>query len=152
MSKVAEEDLAGIRQWFTDLAHNVQNLDFAAGRRQITEDFCSFSTFQDFVEGPDEAESKQWRNVWPKTKGFTPHLDDMRAFVSPDRLMAVGIAFWDSTGYDENGNPYSRPGKATITFVRERIGDPWLCNHGHMSLMRGTPDVSYGPEGKQAAE
>ena len=150
MSTPADEDLAGIRAWFEDLGNNVNALDFAAGRTQITDDFLSFSTFQDIVEGKDEAEFKQWRNVWPKTTGFKARLDSVRAFVSPDRLMAVGIAVWDSTGYDEDGKPFPRPGRATISFTRARVGDPWLSNHGHMSLMRGVPAVSHGPRGKQA--
>lgn len=152
MAEVAADDLADIRTWFEDLAKAVNSLDFEAGQRGITDDFVSFSTFQDIVVGREEAEHKQWRNVWPKTKGFAPRYDTLRAFVSPDRLMAVGIVLWDSIGYDEEGKPYPRPGRATMSFTREKIGDPWRANHGQMSLMRGTPAVSFGAEGKQAAE
>jgi hypothetical protein len=48
------------------------------------------------------------------------------------------------TGYYPDGRPFDRRGRATISFTRPSIGDPWIATHTHMSLFRGTPDVSHG--------
>ena len=64
--------------------------------------------------------------------------------VSPDRLFAVGLAIFDSTGYREDGTTFDRPGRAKVTFDRDKIGDPWIANHTHMSLFRDVPSVSHG--------
>jgi ketosteroid isomerase-like protein len=64
--------------------------------------------------------------------------------VSPDRLFAVGLAVWDSAGYHPDGKPFDRRGRATVSFKRQAIGEPFVATHTHMSLFRGTPDVSHG--------
>ena len=138
------DDLAAVRDWFAALAEHVRAKDFAAAHPLFKEDFLVFGTFQDFVEGRAEGEQKQWRNVWPTISDFHWRLDDVRAFVSPDRLSAVGLAIWDSTGYAEDGSTFDRPGRATVSFERERVGDPWVANHTHMSLFRDVPSVSFG--------
>ncbi|MNV66798.1 hypothetical protein D3C71_1595700 [compost metagenome] len=71
-------------------------------------------------------------------------LDDVQNFVSPDRLFAVGLAVWDSTGYHPDGKPFERVGRATVSFAREAVGEPWVATHTHMSLFRDTPSVSHG--------
>lgn len=140
---VHDEDEAAVRAWFIELEGHVRDVDFAAARHLFRDDFLAFGTFSDFVEGQANAEQNQWRNVWPTMDGFTWR-PDIRILVSPDRLMAVALAIFDSTGYHEDGSPFPRAGRATVTFVRERIGDPFVSNHTHMSLFRGTPSVSHG--------
>jgi ketosteroid isomerase-like protein len=138
------EDLAAVRDWFERLGEHVQARDFAAARPLFKEELLVFGSFQDFVEGRAEGERQQWRNVWPNISDFRWRLDDVRAFVSPDRLSAVGLAIWDSTGYHEDGSPFDRPGRATVSLERSNVGDPWVANHTHMSLFRGVPPVSFG--------
>lgn len=138
------DDLAAVRDWFARLGEHVRARDFEAARPLFKEDLLVFGSFQDFVEGRAEGERKQWRNVWPKISDFRWRLDDVRAFVSPDRLSAVGLAIWDSTGYHEDGRPFDRPGRATVSLERSRVGDPWVANHTHMSLFRDVPPVSFG--------
>ena len=138
------EDLALVRKWFETLADHVRARDFTAALPLFTDDFLVFGTFQDFVEGRAEGEQKQWRNVWPTISDFYWRLDDVRAFVSPDRLSAVGLAIWDSTGYHKDGSTFERPGRATVSFTRDKVGDPWVANHTHMSLFRDVPSVSHG--------
>ena len=138
------EDLALVRDWFARLAEHVRAKDFAAAHPLFKEDFLVFGTFQDFVEGRAEGEQKQWRNVWPTISDFHWRLDDVRAFVSPDRLFAVGLAIWDSTGYNADGSTFDRPGRATVGLERKKVGDPWVANHTHMSLFRDVPSVSHG--------
>ena len=137
-------DIALIRDWFRTLADHVRAVDFAPARPLFAEDFIAFGTYSDFVHGRDKAEANQWRKVWPTIDGFTWRLDGVQAVISPDRLHATGMAVWDSTGYREDGTPFDRLGRATVTFAREAVGEPWVATHTHMSLFRGTPDVSHG--------
>ena len=141
---VDPQDLALVRDWFRTLADHVRAVDFAPARPLFAEDFIAFGTYTDFVHGRDAAEASQWRRVWPTIDGFTWRLDGTLALVSPDRLHATGMAVWDSTGHHEDGAPFDRLGRATVTFAREAVGDPWVATHTHMSLFRGTPDVSHG--------
>ncbi|MCG7361124.1 ketosteroid isomerase [Pseudoroseomonas wenyumeiae] len=141
---VDPQDHALVRDWFRELSDHVQAVDFAAARHLFADDFIAFGTYSNFVPGRDNAEANQWRKVWPTIDGFTWRLDDVQALVSPDRLFAVGMAVWDSTGYLPDGKPFDRKGRATCSFAREKVGEPWIATHTHMSLFRGTPDVSHG--------
>jgi ketosteroid isomerase-like protein len=144
LPQAAPDDLTAIKAWFRELAEHVRAVDFAAARHLFAEDFIAFGTFSDFMVGRELAEDNQWRNVWPTIDGFAWRLDDAKALVSPDRLFAVGLAVWDSTGYTGDGKPFDRKGRATVSFTRAKPGDPWVATHTHMSLFRGTPDVSHG--------
>lgn len=133
-----------VRDWFARLGEHVRARDFAGAYPLFTEDLLVFGTFRDFVEGRAEGEQQQWRNVWPRIGDFRWRLDAVRAFVSPDRLSAVGLAIWDSTGYREDGSAFARPGRATVSLERGAVGDPWVANHTHMSLFRDVPQQSFG--------
>jgi hypothetical protein len=98
----------------------------------------------DFVTGRDAIEKQQWRNIWGTIDHFRCHLDGMRTIVSADRLTAVGIIIFDSTGYNEDGAPYDRPGRATVVFGRAETGADWVAQHTHFSLFRGVPERSFG--------
>ena len=100
--------------------------------------------FENFITGRDAVERAQWRNVWPVTSGFRYRMDDIRALVSPDRLFAIGVGVFDSTGYHEDGLPYERPGRTTVALSRRRIGEDWVADHTHMSLFRDVPSRSFG--------
>jgi len=141
---VDTQDHALVRDWFKELSDHVQAVDFAAARHLFAEDFIAFGTFSNFVFGRDNAEANQWRKVWPTIDSFLWRLDDVQALVSPDCLFAVGLAVWDSTGYLADGQAFDRKGRATVSFARTAIGQPWIATHTHMSLFRGTPDVSHG--------
>ncbi|MDQ1078158.1 nuclear transport factor 2 family protein [Pseudoroseomonas cervicalis] len=137
-------DHARVQDWFRELSDHVQAVDFAAARHLFAEDFLAFGTFSDFVYGRDHAEANQWRKVWSTIDGFVWRLDEVKSLVSPDRLFAVGLAIWDSTGYLPDGTAFDRRGRATVSFAREATDQPWIATHTHMSLFRGTPDVSHG--------
>ena len=138
------EDHALVCDWFRELAEHVRAVDFVAAHHLFADDFIAFGTYSNFVPGRDNAEANQWRKVWPTIDGFAWRLDDVQALVSPDRLFAVGMAVWDSTGYGPDGTPFDRKGRATCSFARGAVGQPWVATHTHMSLFRGTPDVSHG--------
>jgi ketosteroid isomerase-like protein len=136
------KDEAGVRRWFETLAAHVQAVDFAGARAIFAPDMVAFGTFTDFMTGREAAERAQWRNVWPHIDGFRWR-PDIRAIVSPDRLQAVGMGVFDSTGYHEDGSPYERPGRATVVFVRDSVDAPWTAQHTHMSLFRDVPTRSF---------
>ena len=144
MSTQHDDDRERVRTWFAELAEHVRAVDFAAARHLFAPDFVAFGTFTNFVTGRGHAEADQWRQVWPTIDDFAWRLDDVQALVSPDRLFAVGLAVWDSTGYHPDGKAFDRKGRATVSFTRAKVGDPWVASHTHMSLFRGTPDVSHG--------
>jgi ketosteroid isomerase-like protein len=136
------DDLAGIRTWFETLAAHVRDVDFIGARPIFAPDMIAFGTFTDFMTGQEAAETQQWRNVWQHIDGFR-FRTDIRAIVSPDRLQAVGMAIFDSTGYRQDGSSYDRPGRATVVFVRDVVGAPWLAQHTHLSLFRDVPTRSF---------
>ena len=138
------DDLALVRKWFRRLTEQVQAVDFARARPLFAEDMIAFGTFEDFVTGRDAVEHAQWRNVWPVTSGFHFRMDDIRAIVSPDRLTAIGMAVFQSTGYHEDGTSYERPGRTTVALSRRAVGVDWVADHTHMSLFRDVPSRSFG--------
>ena len=142
MNAAQDEDLARVRRWFERLAEHVRAVDFAGARPIFAPDMIAFGTFTDFMTGRDKAEAAQWRNVWPHIDEFHWR-PDMRAIVSHDRLTAVGMAIFDSTGYREDGTPYDRPGRATVAFERTRPDQDWIAVHTHMSLFRDVPTRSF---------
>jgi ketosteroid isomerase-like protein len=138
------EDLALVKKWFRRLSEQVQAVDFTGARPLFAEDMIAFGTFENFITGRDAVERAQWRNVWPVTAGFHFRMDDIRAIVSPDRLTAIGMGVFDSTGYHEDGAQYERPGRTTVALSRRRIGEDWVADHTHMSLFRDVPSRSFG--------
>jgi ketosteroid isomerase-like protein len=136
------DDEAAVREWFERLAAHVQAVDFAGARPIFAPDMVAFGTFTDFMTGRDLAEQMQWRNVWPHIDEFCWR-PDLRVIVSPDRLQAVGMGVFDSTGYQEDGASYDRPGRATVVFGRASTDEPWVAQHTHMSLFRDVPIRSF---------
>lgn len=138
------DDLARVRRWFDRLSQHVRAVDYAGARPLFAEDMIAFGTFENFITGRDRVEAAQWHNVWGVTSGFRFRGDAIRAIVSPDRLTAIGMGVFDSTGYFEDGAPYDRPGRTTVALSRRAIGEDWLADHTHMSLFRGVPSRSFG--------
>ena len=130
------------RSWFERLARHVDAVDFAGARPLFAEDLIAFGTVAEFVTGRVAVEQAQWRNVWPHIDGFRWR-PDIRALVAADRLSAVGMAVFDSTGYAADGKPYDRPGRATVAFRRGQLEADWIAAHTHMSLFPGVPTRSF---------
>ena len=142
MSAVHPDDLAGVKTWFETLAAHVREVDYIGARPIFAPDMIAFGTFTDFMTGRDVAEQQQWRNVWSHIDEFR-FRSDIRAIVSPDRLQAVGMAIFDSTGYRQDGTSYDRPGRATVVFVRDNVSASWSAQHTHLSLFRDVPTRSF---------
>ncbi len=141
------DDLAAVRTWFETLANHCRAIDYEGARPIFAEDMIAFGTFTDFMIGRDVAEKQQWRNVWGAIRNFRLTLDTVEAIVSADRLTAIGMGVWNSDGYHPNGDRFDRGGRATVGLGRQKIGDPFVATHTHLSLNRGTPDRSYGKFG-----
>ena len=136
------DDLAAVRRWFETLQAHVQAVDFTGARPIFAEDMIAFGTFSDFMTGRDAAERAQWRSVWHHIDAFR-FRDDIRAIVSPDRLQAVGMGVFYSTGYHQDRSSYDRPGRTTVVLVRRSTEQPFIAQHTHMSLFRDVPTRSY---------
>jgi ketosteroid isomerase-like protein len=139
-----DDDVALVRRWFQRLQMHVQLVDFVGARPLFAENMITFGTFTALTFGREENENEQWRSVWGRIDGFRWRLDDLRTRVSRDRLMAVGMAVFSSTGYTEDGRPYDRPGRATVVLGRNAVGEEWTAQHIHASLFPGTPSRSFG--------
>jgi ketosteroid isomerase-like protein len=144
-----EDDVDLIRRWFERLADHVRTVNYVGARLLFAEDLIAFGTFADFVTGRDATEKEQWCNMWGTIDDFRCRLDDIRAIVSADRLTAVGMTLFDSTGYSQDGAPYHRPGRATVVFARTAIGEDWVARHTHFSLFPGVPARSFGEKPKK---
>jgi ketosteroid isomerase-like protein len=142
MTTAHPDDAAAVAAWFDTLAAHVRDVDFIGARPIFASDMIAFGTFTDFMTGREAVEQQQWRNVWPHIDNFC-FRPDVRALVSPDRLQAVGMAIFDSTGYRQDGTPYDRPGRATVVFVRADVASRWLAQHTHLSLFRDVPTRSF---------
>ena len=134
---------ASIHDWLVRFAACVRAVDYAAARPFWHPDIIVFGTYQELVRGLTAWTDSQWDNVWPKTEGFAFDLDNTAIFASADASMATVIAPWASTGFHPDGARFDRPGRATLTLMRQPDGR-WLGVHSHMSLQRGVPQVSHG--------
>jgi len=118
------------RAFLVDMQDCVRAVDFERARPLFAEDVVAFGTFATVVEGRGRLEQEQWRNVWPAIADFTFRLDELRALGTAEAICAV--VPWDSTGRREDGQPFSRPGRATLLLV-PRDGR-WVAAHSHFSL------------------
>ena len=138
------EDHASLKAWVDEFSGHVAALEFDDAAKQFEPDVVSFSSFRDVVVGIDDFVEEQWKNVWPTMTGFRLETEAMRTMVSPDRLVAMVMVTWESTGYAEDGTPFDRPGRCTVGLARESVDAPWRGVHGHFSLKRGVPQQSFG--------
>jgi ketosteroid isomerase-like protein len=95
------------------------------------------------VQGRAYIRQNQWEGIWANIRDFRIEMDQIAG--GGDERWAWGVTTWTSTGFDEAGRPYQRPGRATVAL--ERRDGRWLCVHSHFSLAPGTPQVTYGPGG-----
>lgn len=140
----AESPEDAVEEWFRALGTYCANEDYDAAREIVAEDVKSFGTKAEIVSGLDRLQENQWSGIWPNTEDFSFDLDEVVASGEGDT--AWGAATWSSTGFDEDGDPFHRPGRATVAL--ERRDGIWLAVHTHFSLHPGTPQFTYGRSGK----
>ena len=131
-----------VRAWFEQLGTCCAAEEYAKARVLIADDVVSFGTSANIVEGRDRLEENQWSSIWPYITDFGFDLDSIRAFGTEDQ--GWGVSVWTSTGYTESGEPFHRPGRATVVIERRDPG--WQAVHTHFSLFPGTPQETYGPQ------
>lgn len=134
---------AAIHDWLTRFAACVRDVDYAAARPFWHPEIIIFGTHQELVRGLAAWTETQWDNVWPRTEDFAFDLGNTAVLASPDETMAVAITPWSSTGFHPDGTRFDRPGRATITLMKQSDGR-WIGVHSHMSLERGVPQQSHG--------
>ena len=125
------------REWLETFAGYVREVDYASARPLFHPDVLAFGTHNDVISGVDTWVTTQWDHVWPKTADFRFVAEQTAVLASADGRMATVIAPWTSTGFDPDGKPFPRPGRATMVFSRN--ANSWLCVHSHMSLNRNVP-------------
>lgn len=135
---------ASIRRWFETLERCVQTVDYDAARAIFAADTVGFGTRVGLAIGRETLAEQQWSGIWPNIREFHFNLDDLRW--GSEGELAWGVCTWESIGFDRDGQPYDRPGRATVILVR-RSG-AWLAMHTHFSLVPGTPPRTYGPAGE----
>ena len=139
-----DEDVSSIRDWVTAWGAEVARVDFAAARLRFDPAVIAFGTHADVLVGIDDLQASQWTAVWPKIADFQFMVELMRVVLSPDRLLAIVAVPWRSTGFDEEGTSFPRPGRASIVVRRSDVRAPWLGIHTHFSLARGVPPRTFG--------
>ena len=139
-SSGGEETHAAVRAWFETLERCVRSVDYETARGIFAPDVVSFGTRAEIVSGLDALQAEQWSGVWPNISDFTFDLTSLHVAGNGESIWAAVV--WTSTGYHEDGTPFARPGRATVTFARR--GGRWVATHTHFSLKPGTPPRSYG--------
>jgi ketosteroid isomerase-like protein len=133
---VNEELADELRGWFRALQRCVNRVDYdAAARELFAPDVIGFGTKAHLVVGLDGLRAEQWRQVWPTIRDFRFELEGLRCGAAPsgrDAELAWAVTTWSSTGFDDRGRPFERPGRATVLFRRQ--GERWLALHTHFSL------------------
>ena len=143
-TEVNDADFALIKTWFETWSNLVSDVDFESARTMFDENVISFGTWMDTIEGRENLIEKQWKTIWPTIRDFQFLTDTLQLRVSPDRLFAIAIVVWNSTGFHKNGDTYERPGRATVSLKRKDLESPWKGTHTHLSLFRNVPQKSYG--------
>jgi len=137
-----EEPVQAVEKWFDAFGSYVAAESYEPARKMVAEDVVAFGTKAELVEGLDYLVDEQWKGIWPNIEEFT--FEDVRARGTGDRAWAA--ATWTSTGFDEDGEPFHRPGRATVVIRRDDDG-AWRAIHTHFSLFPGTPQQTFGPDG-----
>src|SRR5262249_3045964 len=119
-----------IVQWLRDFEGACRGRDFETGRRLFADDAVAFGTWATAVSGLSNIEREQWRNVWPRTRGFKFEEHPVTQMTGDAGWVA---ATWSSDATGPDGRSFTRSGRAT--FVLSRRDGRWRCVHSHVSLL-----------------
>lgn len=137
-------DVASALDWLAAWGSEVAAADIASGRERFAGSLVAFGTHADVVHGREQVEEQQWSKVWPAIEDYSFDVTTALVDVSGDRLLAVIVCLWGSTGIAADGSRFDRPGRATIVLRRRAVDAPWLGVHTHFSLARGVPQSTFG--------
>lgn len=144
----ADQDRRSALDWVDAWGAEVAAAQMDAARARFDAGVSGFGTHSDVLRGLDDLFTNQWSKVWPTIEDFAFLTGDADVLVSGDRLQAVVVCGWTSTGIHEDGSTFDRPGRATLVVVRDTVDGPWRGVHTHFSLGRGVPQVSHGPRAR----
>ena len=129
----------GALTWLREFEAACRARDFDTGRLMFAQDAVAFGTWAMAVHGLDNIEREQWRNVWPRIRGFT---FEPEPEVRADGDTAWIAAGWRSEATGPDGMSFTRPGRAT--FILARRDNRWLCVHSHVSLQPTQSESAHG--------
>ena len=138
------KDYTSIKLWYSEWENYVQNKNYSSAMNLFENDVVSFGTWMNVVQGLDQLQSNQWKNIWPTISKFRFLTDTLFIQLSPDKLFANSIIIWTSIGYELDGASFDRTGRATVTLKRDNNNSDWKGIHTHFSLNRGVPQQSFG--------
>lgn len=124
------DGLLALEEFFSRMSAYCAAVDFDSTEALFAPDVVSFGTKATIVSGLDNLRSQQWEHIWPNIDGFEMQLEQLHGTCNGD--FAWGMLPWTSNGFNADGKPYLRPGRATA--VLERRAGKWLCIHTHFSL------------------
>ena len=99
----------------------------------------AFGTYATAVHGLDNIEREQWRQIWPRIRGFRFEAHPAVAGAGDSAWIA---ATWASEATGPDGQPFTRHGRATFNLAR-RDGR-WLAVHSHVSLLPTQSESAHG--------
>jgi ketosteroid isomerase-like protein len=123
-----------VKDWLSRWERAIQEQDFESGAELFHEQASGFGTVTERTTSRADLIERQWRMVWPRTRGFSFDPDSVVIQVSPDAAMALAHASWTSAGVDEKGAPRARSGRCTVVLTRTAADAPWRCVHTHFSM------------------
>lgn len=130
--------------WLGAFADCVRREDYDSAAELFSPAVLGFGTHAGRVSGRDALIDRQWRHIWPNTADMAFVVEQRVChFASDERLVTVAVPF-TSTGFDALGEPFARPGRATLVLERDDEG-AWRCRHSHFSLLPGTPEFTRRP-------
>src|SRR6185295_9804600 len=96
--------------WLSTFEAACRGQDFAAGRRLFAPDAVAFGTYATAVHGLDNIEREQWRQIWPRIRGFRFESQPAVAGAGDSAWIA---ATWASEATGPDGQPFTRRGRAS---------------------------------------
>src|SRR6266700_3053984 len=130
------------RDWVQKFQAACRAQDFDTGRLMFARGAVAFGTWAIAVHGLDNIEREQWRNVWPRIRGFTFETEPV---VRASGDTAWIAAAWSSEATGADGKPFVRPGRAT--FILTPQNGRLQCVHSHVSLQPSQSESAHGKLG-----
>jgi ketosteroid isomerase-like protein/uncharacterized damage-inducible protein DinB len=136
LAETIESPLAGVaRRWLSTLQECVRAQDYRRARDLFGAEVVGYGTRAEVAVGLEALEREQWRQVWPRIRGFTFRLEEVRCY-GDDTALCIMVP-WDSQGTEGDGATSSRRGRATL--ILAPAGGHWRAVHSHFSLVPRPP-------------
>ena len=125
--------------WLSEFGAACRGRDFAAGRRMFAADAVAFGTWAGAVSGLENIEREQWRQIWPRIRGFRFEEHPIARVTGDSAWIA---AVWSSEATGPDGRSFTRSGRAT--FILTRRDGRWQAVHSHVSLLPTQSESAHG--------